>query len=217
MTEHSNNIFLSDGKNGFKKTKEIWMPIKGYEGIYEISDKNRVKSLEKTVIGGRYNCPRLLKEKILKDCRGDVSLFKNKVKKTYDVYTLKQIHFNDFEPKGKRKEVVKNDEIITRRKFVQDIKRKLKDKTSKYVGVSWHKRNKKWRALIMINKKDIHLGVFEKELDAKFMYEKAVRNIHLYRGIPKYFRIMLNEVFLSVEEKNIITADIHEPSSLARM
>jgi hypothetical protein len=188
----------------FKKTKEIWMPIKGFEGIYEISNKARVKALEKTVIGGRYNCPRVFKEQILKDCNGDVSLSKSKVKKTYDVYTLKQIHFNGFKPKGKRKEVIKDDEIITRRKFVQDIKRELKDKTSRYVGVSWHKGNKKWRALIMINKKDIHLGVFENELDAKFIYEKAVRNTHLYKGIPEYFRSMLNEVFLSEEEKNII-------------
>lgn len=25
---------------------EIWKPIKGYEGIYEVSNKGRVKSLE---------------------------------------------------------------------------------------------------------------------------------------------------------------------------
>ena len=209
--ERSNNVFLSDGKNGFKKTKEVWLPIKGYEDIYEISNKNRVKALEKVVVGGRYNCPRVFKEKILNDTNGDVTLVKNKVKKTYDVFTLKQMHFNGFKPNGKRKEVIRDNEVITRRKFVQEIKGKKEDKTSKYVGVSWHKSANKWRAMIQINKIDVHLGLFEIEVDAKFMYEKAVKNIHLYKGIPKYFRNMLNDVFLSEEEKNIIMSDVHKP------
>jgi len=29
--------------------KEIWLPIKGYEGLYEISNLGRVKSLERTI------------------------------------------------------------------------------------------------------------------------------------------------------------------------
>ena len=28
---------------------EVWKPIKGYEGLYEVSDMGRVKSLEKRV------------------------------------------------------------------------------------------------------------------------------------------------------------------------
>jgi|TARA_R100000084_G_C4655039_1_gene152235 hypothetical protein len=195
MNKQINNI-SQHSKTVYLESKEIWKPIKGYEGIYEISNKNRVKALEKIVIGGRYNCPRVYKEKILKNTNGDVSLVKNKIKKTYDVYTLKQIHFNGFEPKGKRKEVVKNDKVITRRKFVQDLKSKLENKTSKYVGVSWSKKANKWRSAIKIDKYDIHLGLFEIEEDAKIMYEKAVANIDLYKGIPKHFRSILNIIHL---------------------
>lgn len=30
--------------------QEVWKPITGYEGLYEISNLGRVKSLEKTVL-----------------------------------------------------------------------------------------------------------------------------------------------------------------------
>ena len=34
--------------------KEIWKPIKGYEGYYEISNYGRVKSVERYVQQGNY-------------------------------------------------------------------------------------------------------------------------------------------------------------------
>jgi len=47
------------------KKEEIWKDIKGYEGLYQVSNMGRVKSLERTVIdniGRRQN----IKERILK-------------------------------------------------------------------------------------------------------------------------------------------------------
>jgi len=32
------------------KNKEIWRDVKGFEGLYQVSDKGRVKSLERTFI-----------------------------------------------------------------------------------------------------------------------------------------------------------------------
>ena len=44
--------------------KEIWKPVRNYEGLYEVSNMGRVKSLERTVrIGRGY---RIVPEKILK-------------------------------------------------------------------------------------------------------------------------------------------------------
>ena len=40
-------------------------------------------------------------------------------------------------------------------------------------GYSWHKLAKKWRAQIRIDGKNKHLGLFEKEEDAKQVYEDA--------------------------------------------
>lgn len=45
--------------------EEIFVDIKGYEGLYQISNLGRVKSLERQVIG-KYNSIRTLKEFIMK-------------------------------------------------------------------------------------------------------------------------------------------------------
>lgn len=41
-----------------------------------------------------------------------------------------------------------------------------KNATSKYIGVSWCKNSNKWSCQISVNRKKIHLGLFEKEDDA---------------------------------------------------
>jgi hypothetical protein len=47
------------------------------------------------------------------------------------------------------------------------------DNTSGYKGVSWYKRDKKWRAAIRINSKLKHLGLFESKIDAVQAYNNA--------------------------------------------
>lgn len=51
--------------------------------------------------------------------------------------------------------------------YLIEIKPKL---TSKYKGVSWKKKNKKWCAQISINGKRLHLGLYNKEIDAYNRY-----------------------------------------------
>lgn len=49
--------------------------------------------------------------------------------------------------------------------------------SSKYTGVSWMKRNKKWRARIIVNNKEEHLGVFYNEIDAHMAYQSRLLNL----------------------------------------
>lgn len=73
---------------------EIWKPIKNYEGLYEVSNLGRVKSLERTCIGkggGIYP----IKEKVLIQSKTrketpyyKVSLSKNGIVKDYMVHRL---------------------------------------------------------------------------------------------------------------------------------
>ena len=56
---------------------EIWRPIKGYEGLYEVSNSGRVKSLARIRPNGM-NC--LYKERIL---NGELS--KNDILKNYNI------------------------------------------------------------------------------------------------------------------------------------
>lgn len=45
--------------------KEIWKDIEGYEGLYQVSNLGRVKSLDR-LVKGRYGNSRLVKGKLLK-------------------------------------------------------------------------------------------------------------------------------------------------------
>ena len=65
--------------------KETWKPVQGYEGLYEVSDMGRVRSLPK------YNCKnvRLLKPTLNKrDGRFSVMLTKNLIHKRISVHRL---------------------------------------------------------------------------------------------------------------------------------
>ena len=56
-------------------------------------------------------------------------------------------------------------------------KNKRKNCSSKYIGVRWFKRDKKWRAQIKIDDKDTHLGSYDTELEAAEAYKKKYDEI----------------------------------------
>ena len=51
--------------------------------------------------------------------------------------------------------------------------------TSKYIGVCWNKKLKKWVSQITLDKKNKHLGYFVNELDARDAFRQAVEDNHL--------------------------------------
>ena len=71
--------------------KEIWKPIRNYEGLYEVSNMGRVKSLERTAWNGKgyWTMP----EKILRAVNNGngylaVNLYKEGIMKTYKIHRL---------------------------------------------------------------------------------------------------------------------------------
>ena len=71
--------------------EEIWKDIKGYEGLYQVSNMGRVKSLERTVWNGKgyYKTPeRILKAGANGDGYLSVNLCKDGRKKPYYVHRL---------------------------------------------------------------------------------------------------------------------------------
>jgi hypothetical protein len=66
-------------------------------------------------------------------------------------------------------------------------RKKHKNSTSKYVGVSWNKHHKKWLATISKNKKRYDLGYFNDEKEAAIAYN--FKAIELFGA-----HILLNDV-----------------------
>lgn len=45
--------------------KEVWKDVQGYEGLYQVSNLGRIKSLKRLVRSNKFGAERLLKERIL--------------------------------------------------------------------------------------------------------------------------------------------------------
>lgn len=74
-----------------------------------------------------------------------------------------------------RKENVR---LATRAQNNYNRKKYDNNSRSKYKGVSFKKKNRKWSAQIGLNNKMLFLGYFKKEIDAAKKYDKAARKYH---------------------------------------
>tara|TARA_R110002072_G_C7615604_1_gene505435 strand:+ start:76 stop:567 length:492 start_codon:yes stop_codon:yes gene_type:complete len=161
--------------------KEIFKDIKGYEGIYQVSNYGNVKSF-------KFNKERLLK---LYSTRGYyiVSLTRSGYKsRNFKVHKLvsqaflgdvldgeynKVVNHIDFNSHNNN---VSNLELITQR---ENSNQKHLPSSSKYVGVHWNTRAKKWKSMIRINGKKVYLGSFTDELEASEAYQTKLNEITL--------------------------------------
>ena len=174
--------------------KEVFKDIKGFEGLYQVSNLGRVKSLSRVV----YNHlgARTLKEKILKGCLGSngyytVNLMKDGKYNAINVHQLVAMAFLGHEPCGHKLVVdhidhnrqnnrVDNLQVLTMR---QNSSKRIKEYTSKYIGVSKKKGSDKWFAFITINGKNKNLGTFSTELRASIAYELALLQLDKFNKI----------------------------------
>ena len=163
-----------------KEIKENWKDVKGYEGLYMVSDSGRVKSLRRKSFTGKQ-----LKEKILKggvNSSGYLTfgLSKNGKLKTFQAHQLVCVTFLNHAPNGYKGLVcdhknnnrldnrLVNLQLVTCR---ENLSKDRKNKTSKYTGVCWVKANSKWQSAIRINGKKKYLGSFNTELEAHKRYQ----------------------------------------------
>tara|TARA_R110002126_G_scaffold268496_1_gene412031 strand:+ start:204 stop:698 length:495 start_codon:yes stop_codon:yes gene_type:complete len=161
--------------------KEIFKDVKGYEGIYQVSNLGNVKSL-------KFGKERILKAGVDSNGYLRVSLFKYNTPRTSKVHKLVAMAFLNHIPDNlnvvidhidynKANNRLDNLQLIKQR---ENIVRSInKNKTSsQYVGVSWAKHINKWKSQIRINKKNINLGSFNSELDASRAYQKALMEVN---------------------------------------
>lgn len=162
-------------------TKEIWKDVVGYEGLYEVSNLGRVKSLV------RKWC---IKEIIMMggiDGSGyrSFGLSKNYKSTTKKAHKLVAEAFLGHTPCGlelvvdhinnvKTDNRLSNLQIVTSRENASNYKRG----SSKYTGVSYVGQSKRWRSNIYINGTSEYLGLYETELKASNAYQNRLKEYH---------------------------------------
>ena len=157
---------------------EIWKDILGFEGLYQISNYGNVKSC-KRLVNGKYGSQRVVNERLLslgKDRDGYLMaiLCQEGIKKTVKIHRLVANAFIDMiEGKNLVNHIdsIKSNNLVSNLEWVSSLennchsKSKLKS-SSKYTGVSFHKKDKLFRSSICFNGKNVYLGSFKKEEDA---------------------------------------------------
>ena len=160
---------------------EEYRAVKGYEGLYEISNFGNVKSLERTNSMSRRVKERILKQSIAGNSYLRVKLF-NGIRY---VHQLVAICFLNHLPNGNKIVVdhidnnksnnrLDNLQLVTQR---ENTSKDRKGGSSKYIGVHWVKQCKKWKAAISINGKTKIIGMFTNELQASNAYQYELKRI----------------------------------------
>jgi hypothetical protein len=161
--------------------KEVWKDIPCYEGLYEVSSLGRVKSLG----NDKTRKEKILKQNINGSGYFKVCLFKDGISQNTTVHQLVAMAFLNHNPCGmalvvdhinwnKLDNRLENLQLITQR---ENCSKDVKNKTSKYTGVSWCKSAKKWTTKIQINSKKKHLGYFNCELAASIAYQNKLKTL----------------------------------------
>ena len=154
---------------------EYWRLIDGYNN-YEISSHGRVRNNQT--------------DRILGACLDGtgyyrVDLSKDGKRKNHKIHRLVA---DAFIPKLQNKTYVDHKDNNKLNNHMNNLRwctiaennrnqTKQANKSSKYKGVSWNKRNKKWRACIKHNRKMIHIGLFKDEKDAARAYDTKAKEL----------------------------------------
>lgn len=162
---------------------EIWKDVPNYEGIYQVSNLGRIKSIPRKVCNHQ-GC-HISKEKIMR--QQTLKKYKRVVLKgkSFTTHQLVAMAFLNHIPCGHKLVVdhindntqdnrVENLQIITQRENSYKTQR---NGTSKYKGVGWSKDKKKWRSYIRLNGVIKHLGYFNNELEASEAYQNKLKEI----------------------------------------
>lgn len=64
------------------------------------------------------------------------------------------------------------------------VKRGMNGMSSRYIGVSWDKRQRVWKSLITINSKMVYLGAYSRERDAALAYDERAATLGRRLNFP---------------------------------
>lgn len=157
-------------------TQEVFKPIPGYEGSYEVSNLGNVKSI-------KFNKEKILSPFIAGMGYLTVVLSNKGLVKNFYIHKLVAISFLGHKPNGMKLVVdhinnIKTDNRLSNLQLVTQRENAYKTQgkySSQYKGVSWSKHRSNWKSSILINGKRISLGNFNTEHEAHLAYQNALQ------------------------------------------
>jgi len=159
-----------------KVTEERWLPIVGYEGLYEVSDLGRVRSLARN---GTSKNGRILKQQNY--CGYLSVILNNKGHKLIKVHRLVLLSFLPIEEKKQVDHInqIKTDNRLENLRWATGsenmrYRKKWANCSSQYKGVSWNKRDNLWEVSIFYNNKKVNLKRFDTEIEAAKAYNTYI-------------------------------------------
>lgn len=174
--------------------QETWKSVIGYEGIYEVSNNGKVRSVDR--IGKRtFNTERKLKWKELSlgNCKGyrivrmgnDGGIRTEKVHRLVAEAFLPKVEGKTF---VNHKNSNRSDNRVENLEWCNSVEnnthRHLKTKTSsRFTGVYYKPKLAAWQATGRVNGKNIHLGTFKTDKEAysaKLDFNKKNRVVNKY-------------------------------------
>lgn len=169
--------------------EEIWKPIPGYELFYEASNIGRVRSLtakRDSIYRNRVYPGRILTQATNKDGYLQVSLGINGRIITITVHQIVAMAFLNHVRCGSKRVIdhidgdIKNNNLSNLRIVSQreNLSKSNRKSTSKYVGVSWNKRRKKWVARIYVCGTNKEIGFFTDEIEASNAYQNELKKLN---------------------------------------
>ena len=118
------------------------------------------------------------------DAKGYSSIHDVETKKTVKIHRLVALAF--IKNNDKNKSLVdhingnRSDNRVENLRWVNsrgNAENKIRHRNGHLVGASYNEKRGKWLSSIVINRKHIHLGTFNSEVDAHKMYLKAIKEL----------------------------------------
>jgi hypothetical protein len=156
---------------------ENWIHIPHYEGLYEVSDLGRIRSLDRIIYSDKIITPK--KGRVLKPSTHSkydrVVLSKNQIHTTFTVHSLVAISFLGHFQNGHKTIVdhINNnpkDNRLVNLQLISQRENCLKNNANKRIFTGVCESGKKFTANKCINGVRVHLGTFETKEEAHKAY-----------------------------------------------
>ncbi|MFK5981480.1 MAG: NUMOD4 domain-containing protein [Flavobacteriaceae bacterium] len=167
---------------------EIWKDIPGFEEYYQASNHGRIRNIERKTwnsYGYFFKKQIILKPNKYGKGYSGVYLYKNKIRKTIGIHVLVAMTFLNYKINSQNI-IVHHKDNNTQNNHIDNLDIRTQRAncfthhkgTSKYTGVSWNKRSKKWVAGIRINGNIKRLGYHTDEYEAHLAYQKELKTLN---------------------------------------